>query len=145
LKIYLIALAGIILSGVAAAGDLSAVAGHYRYQDYAATLPDGRVLKLEDLGAKDAFLDISEDGTITLRMTMLTDNPVVQSAKVLEAHFVQGRGYWVAQWPDMRGPVRANVTLVGEVLTSDSKFDDKSDPLRYGSTEHAVLMRVSGK
>jgi hypothetical protein len=145
LKIYLIALAGIILSGVAAAGDLSAVAGHYRYQDYAATLPDGRVLKLEDLGAKDAFLDISEDGTITLRMTMLTGNPVVQSAKVLEAHFVQGRGYWVAQWPDMRGPVRANVTLVGEVLTSDSKFDDKSDPLRYGSTEHAVLMRVSGK
>jgi hypothetical protein len=145
LKIYLIALAGIILSGVAAAGDLSAVAGHYRYQDYAATLPDGRVLKLEDLGAKDAFLDISEDGTITLRMTMLTGNPVVQSAKVLEAHFAQGRRYWVAQWPDMKGPVRANVTLVGEVLTSDSKFDDKSDPLRYGSTEHAVLKRVSGK
>jgi hypothetical protein len=45
----------------------------------------------------------------------------------------------------MKGPVRANVTLVGGVLTSDSKFDDKSDPLRYGSTEHAVLKRVDGK
>jgi hypothetical protein len=145
MKRYLVGFAATLLSGVVAAGDLSAVAGHYRYQDYAATLPDGRVLKLQDLGAKDALLDISEDGTITLRMTMLTGNPVVQSAKVLEAHFAQGKGYWVAQWPDMKGPVRANVTLVGELLTSDSKFDDKSDPLRYGSTEHAVLKRVSGK
>jgi hypothetical protein len=59
---YLVGLAAILMSGVVAAGDLSAVAGHYRYQDYAATLPDGRVLKLQDLGAKDAFLDISEDG-----------------------------------------------------------------------------------
>ena len=142
---YLVGLMAILMSGAVAAGDLSAVAGHYRYQDYAATLPDGRVLKLQDLGAKDAILDISEDGTITLRMTMVAGNPVVQSAKVLEAHFTQGKGYWVAQWPDMKGPVRANVTLVGEVLTSDSKFDDKSDPLRYGSTEHAVLKRVAGK
>lgn len=77
--------------------------GHYRYQDYSATLPDGGVLKLQDLGAKDAFLDISEDGTITLRMTMLTGNPVVHSAKVLEAYFAQGKGHWVAQWPDMKG------------------------------------------
>ena len=145
MKAYIVAFVTCLISSVAAAGDLSAVAGHYRYQDYSATLPDGRVLKLQDLGAKDAFLDISEDGTITLRMTMLTGNPVVQSAKVLEAHFAQGKGYWVAQWPDMKGPVRANVTIVGEVLTSDSKFDDKSDPLRYGSTEHAVLRRVSGK
>ena len=145
MKKYAVALVILLIAGVAAAGELSPVVGHYRYQDYAATLPDGRVLKLQDLGAKDAFLDISEDGTITLRMTMLTGNPVVQSAKVLEAHFAQGKGYWVAQWPDMKGPVRANVTLVGGVLTSDSKFDDKSDPLRYGSTEHAVLKRVDGK
>jgi hypothetical protein len=45
----------------------------------------------------------------------------------------------------MKGPARANVTLDGEVLTSDNRFDDKSDPLRYGSTEHAVLKRVGGK
>jgi hypothetical protein len=31
------------------------------------------------------------------------------------------------------------------VAALDSKFDDRSDPLRYGSTEHAVLKRVSGK
>jgi hypothetical protein len=145
MKINFVGLVALLAAGVAAAGDLSAVAGHYWYQDYAATLPDGRVMKLQDLGAKDAFLNISDDGTITLRMTMLAGNSVVQSAKVLEAHFAQGKGYWVAQWPDMKGPVRANVTLVGEVLTSDSKFDDKSDPLRYGSTEHAVLRKISVK
>jgi hypothetical protein len=90
-KRYLVAFVTCLISSVVAAGDLSAVAGHYRYQDYAATLPDGRVLKLQDLGAKDAFLDISEDGMITLRMTMLTGNPVVhgQSAR---STFCAGQG-----------------------------------------------------
>jgi hypothetical protein len=145
MKIRLLNITALLISGLAMAGDISSVAGHYRYEDYAATLADGRVIKLQDMGATDAFLDISEDGVITLRMTMTTGNPVVQSAKVLEAHFVSGKGYWVAKWPDMTYPVRANVTLVGELLTSDSRFDDKSDPLRYGSTEHAVLRKVSGK
>jgi hypothetical protein len=145
MKNYFLGLVALLACGGVAAGDISPVVGHYRYQDYAATLADGRVIKLQDMGATDAFLDISEDGMITLRMTMTTGNPVVQSAQVLEAHFVGGKGYWVAKWPDMRYPVRANVTLVGELLTSDSRFDDKSDPLRYGSTEHAVLRKVSGK
>jgi hypothetical protein len=145
MKIYCIGLIAILVSGIAIAGDISPVVGHYRYQEYAATLADGRVIKLQDMGATDAFLDISEDGVITLRMTMATGNPIVQSANVLEAHFVGGKGYWVAKWPDMTYPVRANVTLVGELLTSDSRFDDKSDPLRYGSAEHAVLKRVSTK
>jgi hypothetical protein len=143
MKIYVVGFVVVLAGGVASAGDLSQVVGHYRYQDYAATLADGRVIKLQDMGATDAFLDISEDGTITLRMTMAAGNPIVQSAKVLEAHFVSGKGYWVAQWPDMTYPVRANVTLVGGVLTSDSRFDDRSDPLRYGSTERAVLRRVA--
>jgi hypothetical protein len=145
MKIYVVGLIVVLAGSVASAGDLSPVVGHYRYQDYAATLADGRVIKLQDMGATDAFLDVSEDGTITLRMTMAVGNPIVQSAKVLEAHFVSGKGYWVAQWPDMTYPVRANVTLVGGVLTSDSRFDDRSDPLRYGSTERAVLRRVDAK
>jgi len=145
MKIRLLTLVVLLISGLAAAGDISPVVGHYRYQDYAATLADGRVIKLQDMGATDAFLDVSEDGVITLRMTMAVGNPIVQSAKVLEAHFASGKGYWVAKWPDMTYPVRAGVTLVGELLTSDSRFDDKSDPLRYGSTEHAVLLRVAAK
>jgi hypothetical protein len=140
MKIVLFALVGLILSNVAGAADLSAVSGHYRYEQYAVTLPDGRILQLKDLGASEAFLDISDAG-ITLRMTMLAGNAVVQSAKVLEAQFVNGKGYWVAQWPDMKGPVRANVTLVGDVLISDTRSDNRADP-QYGSSEHAVLKKI---
>jgi hypothetical protein len=97
----------------------------------------------KDLGASEAFLDISDAG-VTLRMTMLAGNVVTQSAKVVEAHVVKGEGYWIAQWPDMKGPVRANGTLVGDVLTSDTRFDNKAEP-QFGSSEHAVLKRIGGK
>src|ERR1700685_1863754 len=92
MKIRLLSLAALLISGLATAGDISPVVGHYRYKDYAATLADGRVIKLQDMGATDAFLDISEDGVITLRMTMAAGNSVVQSAKVLEGHFDAGKG-----------------------------------------------------
>jgi hypothetical protein len=143
MKIGLLTLLVLFAGGIASAGDLTQLAGHYRYEQYAVTLPDGRVLHLKDLGASDAFLDVSDVG-ITLRMTMLAGNTVTQSAKVLEAHCSKGEGYWIAQWPDMKGPVRANITLVGDVLTSDTKFDNRADP-QFGSSEHAVLKRVSGK
>ena len=143
MKIAVMTLVGFILSGTVEAADLSAVAGHYRYEQYDVTLPDGRVLHLKDLGASEAFLDISNAG-ITLRMTMVAGNTVTQTAKVLEAHFDNGVGYWVAQWPDMKGPVRANVTTSGNVLTSDTRFDNRTDP-QFGSSERAVLKRMSGK
>src|SRR3984885_4155967 len=142
-KVFLIALVGLILSGATKAADMSKVAGHYRYEQYAVTVPNGRVLQLKDLGASEAFLDISQT-EITLRMTLARGDTITQSAKILEAHFDKGTGYWKAQWPDMKGPVRANITLVGDVLTSDTRFDNQADP-QYGSTEHAVLKRVSGK
>jgi hypothetical protein len=75
---------------------------------------------------------------------MSRGNTVTQSAKILDAHFDKATGFWKAQWPDMKGPVRANVSLVGDMLTSDTKFDNPADP-QYGSTEHAVLKRISGK
>jgi hypothetical protein len=143
MKTGLLTLLVLFAGDIASAGDLTQLAGHYRYEQYAVTLPDGRVLHLKDLGASDAFLDVSDVG-ITLRMTMLAGNTVTQSAKVLEAHCSKGEGYWIAQWPDMKGPVRANITLVGDVLTSDTKFDKRADP-QFGSSEHAVLKRVSGK
>jgi hypothetical protein len=107
------------------------------------TLPNGRVLQLKDLGASEAFLDVSE-AQLTLRMTMNRGNEVTQSAKILEAHFNKGAGFWKAQWPDMKGPVQANITLVGDVLTSDTQFENPADP-QYGSTEHAVMRRMDGK
>jgi hypothetical protein len=44
----------------------------------------------------------------------------------------------------MKGPVRANGTLVEDVLTSDTRFDNKAEP-QFGSNEHAVLERIGGK
>lgn len=143
MKIVLFAVIGLILSSVGSAADLSAVAGHYRYEQYVVTLPDGRVLHLSDLGASEAFLDISKT-EITLRMTMTHGgSTVAQSAKILEAHFDKGAGYWVAQWPDMKGPVRVKISWAGDVLTSDTQFDNKADP-QFGSHEHAVLRRLAG-
>ena len=138
-----LALVGLTFSSAAASSDLSPIVGHYRYEQYAVTLPNGRVLQLKDLGASEAFLDIS-DSQITLRMTLSRGDTVTQSAKILEAHFDKGAGFWKAQWPDMKGPVRARISLAGDVLTSDTQFDNPKDQ-QYGSTEHAVLKRIEGK
>lgn len=140
MKLTLVPLFALFLSGVGIGGDFSAVAGHYRYEEYLVTLPDGRILQLKDLGASEAFLDVSAT-EITLRMVMKAGNTVVETAKLLDSHIVNGTGYWVAQWPDMRNPVKAQITLVGGVLTSDTHFDDRTDSERYGSVEHAVLRR----
>jgi hypothetical protein len=144
-KLILLAVIGCFTSMVVSAADLSAVAGHYRYEEYSVTLPNGRTLQLSDLGVTEGFLDISDAGSITLRMTMRASNTVVQTAKVVEAHIAQGKGYWIAQWPDMKTPVKAQITLVAGVLTTDTRFEDRADPERLGSVEHAVLrkMRVS--
>lgn len=133
------------LSAGALGGDLAAIAGHYRYEQYSVKLPDNRLLSLADLGASSAFLDISEKGTITLRMTMRAGNAVTQTAKVLEAHFSGTRGYWVAQWPDMAKPVRAEIVVSDGRLTSDTRFDDPSDTARFGSVEHAVLRKEAAQ
>ena len=105
-------LIGFFVSGVVSARDLSAVAGHYRYEQYSVVLPEGRALQLKDFGATEAYLDISDAGSITLRMTMRAGNTVVQTAKALEAHISQGKGYWVAQCPDMKSPVKVQIMLV---------------------------------
>jgi hypothetical protein len=135
----------VLLPAVATADDLSAVAGHYRYEQYSVTLPNQRVLGLDDIGATEAFLDISADGTITLRMMMKAGNVVTETAKVLEAHFAGSKGYWVAQWPDMATPVRAQISPAPGGLISDTHFDDKSDRERFGSIEHAVLRKLPSR
>jgi hypothetical protein len=50
----------------------------------------------------------------------------------------------MAQWPDMKSPVKAQINLVSGVLTSDTRFEDRSDPERFGSVEHAVLRGEAG-
>ena len=45
----------------------------------------------------------------------------------------------------LQGPVRANITLAADTLTSNTRFDNQADALQFGSSEHAVLKRVTGK
>jgi len=134
----------VLVASVGFAADLSAVAGHYHYEQYVVSLPNGRHIGLQEMGATDAYLDIASNGTITLRMNMGTGRTVTETANVSKLEFAHGKGFWIAQWPDMSYSVRADITLVGGVLTSDTRFEDRSDPDRFGSVEHAVLEKVGG-
>ncbi len=143
MKTLIAGLALLVMPGLVVAGPLAGIAGHYRYEQYSVTLPNGRVLGLADLGAADASLDISDaTGTITLRMTMRAGHTVVQTAKVVEASVNKGKGYWIAQWPDMSYPVRAMLAVSAGALTTDTRFDNRADAERFGSLEHAVLRKV---
>jgi len=139
----LIMVVGLCVASVVSAGPLAEVAGRYTYGIYAVTLPNGRVLSLKDLGASAAVLEISDAaGTITLRMSMLSGKEVVETAKVVEAHVVKGKGYWIAQWPDMSYPAKAVISVSGANLTSDTRFDHPEDTQRFGTVEHAKLTRI---
>jgi hypothetical protein len=76
-------------------------------------------------------------------MTTSAGNTVTETAKVLEAHVSRTEGYWIAQWPDMTYPVRAQIIFSKGLLVSTTHFRDKSDAQRFGSTEHAVLRKVA--
>lgn len=130
---------------LARAGELSPLLGRYSYADYAVTLPSGRVLHLRDLNATSASLDITGSDTVTLRMTMTSGQVVVETARILEAHFAKGAGFWRAKWPDMSYAVRTDVTVKGDTLTTVTKFDNPFDEQRYGSVERATLKKVAGK
>jgi hypothetical protein len=144
MKTLVAGMALLVMPGLVIAGPLDSIAGRYRYEQYSVTLPSGQVLGLADLGATEAFLDISDAaGTITLRMTMRAGNIVVQTAKVVDASVTKGKGYWMAQWPDMSYPVRAVLTVSAGVLTTETRFDNRADVERFGSMEHAVLRSVS--
>jgi hypothetical protein len=125
-----------------AAADADRISGHYLYTGYQVTLPNGRVIGLKEMGASDASLDIAvRDRTITLRMTMGTGRVVEQSARIVEWNVGPAGGYWIAQWPDMKYPVKAVVSVAGTRLTSETRFDHPEDMDRFGTVERAVLDR----
>ena len=135
-------IAACLLPVLAFAADADRVSGHYRYTDYKVTLPNGRVIGLKEMGASDASLDITVPGrTITLRMTMGTGRVEEQSARIIEWSVGPTGGYWVAQWPDMKYPVKAVITIAGRRLTSETRFDEPTDMDRFGTVERAVLDR----
>jgi len=131
-----------MLAIAAHATDSDRISGHYRYTGYQVTLPNGRVIGLKEMGASDASLDIAVAArTITLRMTMGTGRVLEQSAKIIEWKVGPTGGYWIAQWPDMKYPVKAVITLAGTRITSETRFDEPTDMDRFGTVERAVLDR----
>ena len=135
----------VVAPTLATAGELSTIVGRYSYADYAVTLPSGRVLHLEDLNATSGSLEVSDSGSITLRLTLRSGEVVVQTAHLLEAHLSNGTGYWRAKWPDMNYAVRTDVTVKGDTLTTVTKFDNAFDEKRLGSVERASLTKVMAK
>lgn len=136
-------LVAVLLGPATAAADaLDLIAGHYVYTEYQVSLPNGKILGLSDLGAREATLDVSAAGTITLRMKMSSGAVVTQTARVLETHVDNSIGYWVARWPDMSYPVRAQFRRSSATLTTETKFEDRADTERFGSVERATLRKT---
>jgi hypothetical protein len=141
----LLAVMLVVVPALASAGELATIVGRYEYTDYAVTLPTGRVLHLGDLNATGGTLEVTDSGTVTLRLTMRSGEVVVQTARVLEAHFASGVGFWRAKWPDMTYAVRADITVKGDTLTTATRFDNPFDEQRFGSVERASLKKVAAK
>jgi len=133
----------LLMPAFASAGELSPIVGRYSYENYAVTLPTGRVLHLNDINAASGSLDITDTGTVVLRMTMQSGRVVVQAAQLVEQHFAKGSGYWRAKWPDMNYVVRTDITVKGDTLTTVTKFDNPFDEQRLGSVERATLKKVA--
>ena len=140
-------LAGLLLAAPAlvSAGELAPIVGRYAYTDYSVTLPTGRVLHLRDLNATSASLELTDSDSLTLRMTLNSGEVVVQTAHLLEAHFANGVGFWRAKWPDMSYPVRTDITVKGDTLTTVIKFENPFDDRRYGSIERGTLKKTTDK
>ena len=124
------------------AGDLSPIAGRYVYDQYQVTLPRGRTLGFKDLNARSADLDLRNDAKVVLYMKMLDGSVARTEARIIEAKVGAGKGYWLAQWPDMDYPVLANFKYHDDVLEYTIKFENPNDKLRYGSMEKATLRKT---
>ncbi|MFM2287091.1 MAG: hypothetical protein RL684_234 [Pseudomonadota bacterium] len=132
----------VLAIAIASAADADRISGHYRYTSYQVTLPNGRVIGLKEMGASEASLDISvPTRTITLHMTRGTGRVVDESARIVEWAVGPTGGYWIAQWPDMKYPVKAVISVAGTRLTSETHFDHADDMDRFGTIERAVLDR----
>ncbi len=131
----------VMLAAPVMAGDLSAISGRYSYARYSLTLADGRQLGLQDLGATRGVLDIDKS-TIELIMVMADGKVIRARARVLSAEVGANSGHWIAQWPDMSYPVRADFSYSKDAVDYTTKFQEPSDPQRYGSEERAHLERA---
>ncbi len=141
------ALLGIVIalfstSGAVSSAEIDAITGRYVYDSYKATLRNGTSLSLRQLGAKSATLEILPNMVLRMEMRMLNGTSTVTKARILEIKTSELRGYFVAQWPDMKSPVKEEFTVIPNGLKYIIHFTDPSDAMRYGGKEEATLKRT---
>lgn len=127
------------------ADDLSKIAGKYNYEQYQLALSNGKSLSMGDLGAKRITIEFNKDSSIIMEMNMLDGNVIKTNAIIKQTEINGNKGYWIAQWPDMNYPVRKDFSFHDDVFEYQIKFENKDDPIRYGSTEHAVLRKIQAQ
>ena len=130
---------------VANSAEIDAITGRYVYTSYKATLRNGGSFSLQQLGAKSATLEIFPHMMLRMEMRMLNGTSTITQAKILELKTSGSRGYFLAQWPDMKSPVKEEFTVIPNGLKYIIHFTDPSDAMRYGGREEATLKRADGR
>jgi hypothetical protein len=145
--IFLISAAAAFLStsGAVSSAEIGAIAGRYVYDSYKATLRNGASLSLRQLGAKSATLEILPNMALKMEMKMLNGTSTITTAKILELSTSGSRGYFMAQWPDMKYPVKEEFTVIPSGLKYVIHFTNPADAMRYGGKEEATLKRIDGR
>lgn len=143
-NIFLMVTAAAFLSTSTAANpaEIDAISSRYAYESYKATLRNGRSLSLHQLGAKSATLEIFSNMALRMEIRMLNGTFTVTEAKILEFKTFGSRGYFLAQWPDMKYPVKEEFTVIPNGLKYTIRFTDPADAMRYGGKEEATLKRT---
>jgi len=139
---HFLALLLLLLSTISYADDLSKIAGKYNYEQYRLTL-GGKVLSMKDIGAKSITIEFNKDATIFMEMNMLDGKTINTTALIKQIKINGNKGYWIAQWPDMDYTVRKDFSFHDDIFEYQIKFENKKDPMRYGTVEHAVLRKIN--
>jgi hypothetical protein len=132
-------------SGVATSAEIDAITGRYDYASYKTTFWNGASLSLRQLGATSATLEIFPNMTLRMEMKMLNGTSTITKAKILELKTSGSQGYFVAQWPDMKYPVKEEFTVIPDGLKYVIHFTNPADAMRYGGREVATLRKTGGR
>jgi hypothetical protein len=124
------------------ASDIEKIAGRYKYESYTIELPNGYKVGLEALGARSVEIEFRKDYSIVMFMAMLDGKVVESKATIKEIKIDNGKGYWLAQWPEMDYPVKKEFQFSGDTFEYYIKFENQHDTLRYGSVERAILKKI---
>jgi hypothetical protein len=125
----------------AAADDIDLIAGRYLYAQYELTTAQGKKRGMREMGARRIELEIRADRKIVMAVTHLDGSVTTTTASISEVTVSGNTGHWIAHWPGMDYSVRSDFEFDSDSLSYTIRFDSRWDTARYGSSEHAKLVR----